>query len=76
MSLILVAENILRIVPMGTHEWNQYMNPEEIANILHPLGLRNVAQTGAMIINPLTMEMDEFPNWMRGNYLMMFKRLG
>ena len=26
-QLYLVAENILRIVPMGTHEWNQYMNP-------------------------------------------------
>jgi len=28
-----------------------------------------------MITNPLTLEMGEFPTWLRGNYMMMFKRL-
>ena len=63
------------MVPKGTHEWDQYINVEEIENILSPLGHRTVAKTGVMVTNPFTMEMDEFPNWLRGNYMILTKRL-
>ena len=60
---------------MGTHEWKQYMNAEEIENAIAPAGLKAIAKTGAMIKNPLTFEMDEFPTWLRGNYMMMAKKI-
>jgi hypothetical protein len=28
-----------------------------------------------MVKNPLTMELDEFPNYLRSNYMLMAKRL-
>ena len=65
----------MRMVPMGTHEWNQYMNPEEVDRILEQVNVRTISKAGAMISNPFTFEMAEFPNWLRGNYMMMAKRL-
>lgn len=72
---ILVAEYVTRMVPIGTHEWDKFIDPEEVENILAPLGFQTVAKAGTMVTNPLTMEMNEFPNWLRGNYMMLFKRL-
>lgn len=63
------------MVPVGTHEWNQYVNPEDIERMVLPQGYRTVAKSGAMITNPITMEMEEFPNWHRANYMILFKRL-
>lgn len=62
------------MVPMGTHEWNRYLNAEDIENIIAPEGLKAINKAGVMVSNPLTMEMKEFPNWLRGNYLMMTKK--
>ncbi|KAJ0065915.1 hypothetical protein NL108_000160, partial [Boleophthalmus pectinirostris] len=31
---ILVAENVLRIVPQGTHEWEKFISPEELERLL------------------------------------------
>ncbi|CDW84433.1 hexaprenyldihydroxybenzoate mitochondrial [Stylonychia lemnae] len=72
---ILMAEYVLRLVPKGTHEWNQYINVEDIEGALSSQAFRTVAKAGAMVTNPLTMEMDEFPNWLRGNYMILSKRL-
>ena len=65
----------MRMVPIGTHEWKQYINSEDIENMLSPMGFRTVGKAGAMITNPITFEMDEFPNWLRGNYMMISKKL-
>ncbi len=70
----LVGEYVTRIVPEGTHEWSQYINSEEVERILGGEA-QVMARAGVMITNPITLEMGEFPNWMRGNYMMMFKRL-
>ncbi|MEC8100305.1 MAG: bifunctional 2-polyprenyl-6-hydroxyphenol methylase/3-demethylubiquinol 3-O-methyltransferase UbiG [Pseudomonadota bacterium] len=32
LSTILVAENFLKMVPKGTHDWSMYIKPEEILN--------------------------------------------
>ena len=34
-----VAEYVLRWVPAGTHDWNQFLKPEEIRAMLHGTGL-------------------------------------
>ena len=31
LTTILIAENILKIVPKNTHDWNKYVKPEEIS---------------------------------------------
>ena len=32
-TTILIAENILKLVPKKTHDWNKYVKPEEIINL-------------------------------------------
>jgi len=59
---------------MGTHEWKQYLNIEDVESMLRPNGGITAAKAGLMITNPVTLEMAEFPNWLRGNYMMMVKR--
>lgn len=59
---------------MGTHEWKLYMNPDQVESILAQKGGQTVAKAGLMISNPLTLEMSEFPNWLRGNYMLMAKK--
>jgi 2-polyprenyl-3-methyl-5-hydroxy-6-metoxy-1,4-benzoquinol methylase len=61
------------MVPMGTHEWTKYINADDMERMIQPEG-RVTAKAGLMITNPITLEMDEFPNWLRGNYMMMVKR--
>ncbi|MAJ24235.1 MAG: bifunctional 3-demethylubiquinol 3-O-methyltransferase/2-polyprenyl-6-hydroxyphenol methylase [Rickettsiales bacterium] len=39
-STILVAENILRLVPKKTHNWDMYIKPEEIINIAKQKSLK------------------------------------
>ena len=51
------------------------MNVEDIENAIGPLGFKTIVKAGAMVTNPLTMEMELFPNWLRGNYMMLAKRL-
>ena len=70
-----VGEYVTRMVPMGTHEWKQYINADELEAMLRPHGGQATARAGLMVTNPVTLEMAEFPNWLRGNYMMMIKRL-
>jgi 2-polyprenyl-3-methyl-5-hydroxy-6-metoxy-1,4-benzoquinol methylase len=70
-----VGEYITRIVPMGTHEWKQYINIEDVEGILKPEGAVTIDKAGVMITNPLTLEMGEFPNWLRGNYMLSMRRV-
>ena len=49
---IVGAEYILRWLPAGTHSWNQFVTPEELARLLRRAGLKPVARTG-VVYNPL-----------------------
>jgi 2-polyprenyl-3-methyl-5-hydroxy-6-metoxy-1,4-benzoquinol methylase len=71
----IVGEYVTRMVPMGTHEWKQYINMEDLEGILRQDGGVTVDRAGIMITNPLTLEMEEFPNWFRGNYMVMVKKV-
>ncbi len=72
---IALGEYVTRMLPLGTHEWDQYINIEDVESILRSGGAEITDRAGIMITNPLTMEMGEFPNWHRGNYMLIAKRI-
>ena len=39
LSTIIIAENLLRIVPKGTHDWNKYIKPYEIVKHAEKFGI-------------------------------------
>ena len=46
LKAIVGAEYILRWLPIGTHEWNKFLKPEEIEQILNNLNLKKLSQDG------------------------------
>ncbi len=72
---IALGEYVTRMLPLGTHEWDQYINIDDLESILRSGGAVTTDRAGIMITNPLTMEMGEFPNWHRGNYMLIAKRI-
>ena len=63
------AEYVLRMLPIGTHDWKAFITPAELAAMLRAAGLRAHATTG-LVANPLTAQ------WKTGrdmgiNYMMV-----
>uniref|UniRef100_A0A8C6V3U7 Ubiquinone biosynthesis O-methyltransferase, mitochondrial n=1 Tax=Neogobius melanostomus TaxID=47308 RepID=A0A8C6V3U7_9GOBI len=50
---IVVAENVLRIVPAGTHEWEKFIIPEDLERLLESNGF-SVQSVKGMLYNPVT----------------------
>lgn len=50
---IVVAENVLRIVPAGTHEWEKFISPEELERLLESNGF-SVQSVKGMLYNPVS----------------------
>ncbi|XP_035809151.1 ubiquinone biosynthesis O-methyltransferase, mitochondrial isoform X2 [Amphiprion ocellaris] len=50
---IIVAEQILRIVPSGTHDWEKFISPEELERLLESNGF-SVQSVQGMLYNPLS----------------------
>ncbi|XP_052434212.1 ubiquinone biosynthesis O-methyltransferase, mitochondrial-like [Carassius gibelio] len=50
---IVAAEQLLRIVPSGTHDWEKFISPEDLERLLESFGFYVEAIRG-MIYNPLT----------------------
>lgn len=55
MKAIVAAEYILRMIPRGTHDWNKFITPAELANYLRPHGYMLLDSTG-LLYNPITGE--------------------
>lgn len=55
LSVIIAAEYILKYIPMGTHEWNKFISPEEVQRLLEIYGLKTKLIHG-LIYNPLKHE--------------------
>ena len=77
---IFMGEKVLGLLPKGTHEYDMLISPEKVEQIVHAgnqeQGVKpfeTVAKTGAFLANPLTMEMKEVDNFLRGNYMIMFR---
>jgi 2-polyprenyl-6-hydroxyphenyl methylase/3-demethylubiquinone-9 3-methyltransferase len=47
------AEYVLRMLPVGTHDWKAFITPAELAGMLRAAGLR-VGQTTGLLADPLT----------------------
>ena len=50
---IIGAEYVLRWLPVGTHQWDRFVTPEELARYLEAAGLKRPACTG-LVYNPLS----------------------
>jgi 2-polyprenyl-6-hydroxyphenyl methylase / 3-demethylubiquinone-9 3-methyltransferase len=53
MTAKLGAEYMLRMLPVGTHDWRSFITPAELAGMLRSAGLR-VGQTTGLLADPLT----------------------
>jgi len=53
MMAIVGAEHIMRWLPKGTHEWNKFITPDELFDLLGKAGLDPVDRKG-FVFNPLT----------------------
>jgi 2-polyprenyl-6-hydroxyphenyl methylase/3-demethylubiquinone-9 3-methyltransferase len=47
------AEYLLRMLPVGTHDWRQFITPAELAGLLRAAGL-SVGPTTGLLVDPLT----------------------
>jgi 2-polyprenyl-6-hydroxyphenyl methylase/3-demethylubiquinone-9 3-methyltransferase len=47
------AEYVLRLLPIGTHDWRAFITPAELGGMLRAAGLR-VADTAGLLMDPLT----------------------
>ncbi len=47
------AEYVLRLLPVGTHDWKAFITPAELAAMLRSAGLR-IGQTTGLLADPLT----------------------
>lgn len=47
------AEYVLRMLPVGTHDWKAFITPAELAGMLRTAGLR-VGNTTGLVLDPLT----------------------
>ena len=53
MMAIIGAEHVMRWLPKGTHEWNKFITPDELFDLMRNAGLNPVDRKG-FIFNPLT----------------------
>ncbi len=68
-TTILVAENLLGIIPKGTHDWNKYITLEEMQNYLNEAGFSLVNCQGCFY-NIFTSKMSLIKNT-DINYILM-----
>ena len=67
---IIGAEYILRWLPKGTHEWQKFIKPSEMAGWMRDSGL-HPAQTQGLIYNPITKRFSIHPHDVDVNYFML-----
>ena len=52
MVAIVGAEHVMRWLPKGTHEWDKFITPDELGNLITESGLRLVDKQG-FVFNPI-----------------------
>ena len=70
---IVGAEYILRWLPIGTHDWNKFLKPEELEKKLTDLNLSIINLTG-LSFNPLFQEWKRTKNF-SVNYILVAKKI-
>jgi 2-polyprenyl-6-hydroxyphenyl methylase / 3-demethylubiquinone-9 3-methyltransferase len=66
---VFAAERVLGWLPVGTHDWNKFLTPEEIKALITRNGLVVTAQTG-VVFHPLADQWRASPD-MAINYMVM-----
>ena len=69
---VFAAERVLRWLPVGTHDWNKFLTPDEIKTLLARNGLVVTEETG-VVYHPLGDEWRQSPD-MGINYMIMSRR--
>jgi 2-polyprenyl-6-hydroxyphenyl methylase/3-demethylubiquinone-9 3-methyltransferase len=69
---VFAAERVLRWLPVGTHDWNKFLTPDEIKALLRRNGLVVTAETG-VVYHPLGDEWRQSAD-MGINYMIMAAR--
>jgi 2-polyprenyl-6-hydroxyphenyl methylase/3-demethylubiquinone-9 3-methyltransferase len=67
------AEYVLRMLPIGTHDWRKFVKPDEMAHGMTQSGLSVHAMHG-MTLNPLRWEWGISPRDLKVNYLMVGRK--
>ena len=49
---IVGAEYIMGYLPPGTHDWNQFLSPEEVAELMSGVGLQQIDVQGMVVTKP------------------------
>lgn len=70
---IIVGEYVLGLVPPGTHDWNKFVTPEELRNLLAQESYENVSIRG-LRYNPWIAPYWNFTNILDVNYIASFRR--
>lgn len=72
-AAIIGAEWIMRWLPRGTHDWNRFITPDELAGLAQGAGLA-VADRRGMVFNPLTFGWRLSDRDLSVNYLLTARR--
>jgi 2-polyprenyl-6-hydroxyphenyl methylase/3-demethylubiquinone-9 3-methyltransferase len=72
---IVGAEYLLRMLPRGTHEYEKFIRPSELAGAARRSGLEPISMSG-MTYNPITQRYRLEPTDVGVNYLAAFRRAG
>jgi 2-polyprenyl-6-hydroxyphenyl methylase/3-demethylubiquinone-9 3-methyltransferase len=71
---IVGAEYVLRLLPRGTHEYEKFIKPSELATWARHAGLERIDING-MQYHPITRQYTLSPRDVSVNYLMAFRRV-
>ncbi|CAI5951449.1 unnamed protein product, partial [Closterium sp. NIES-64] len=71
---IAAAEYILSIVPRGTHDWNKFITPLELALMLRRTNFQ-LAETRGMVYDPISNRWNLSRDDMAVNYIAMATRV-
>jgi 2-polyprenyl-6-hydroxyphenyl methylase/3-demethylubiquinone-9 3-methyltransferase len=71
---ILGAERLLRLVPAGTHDFNKFVRPAELAGWVRANGL-NITEMTGLTYNPLTRQYRLDPNDVDVNYMLATEKV-
>ena len=52
MRAVLRADHLMRWLPKGTHDWNKFITPDELYDLLNRAGLEPVDRKG-FVFNPV-----------------------
>ena len=65
---IVGAEYVMRWLPKGTHEWNKFITPDELFDLLEKAGLSPVDRKG-FVFNPVSWQWSLSPKDLSVNYV-------